>query len=94
MRFEDARDGLQEREITVYRVFEEGESLGPEGPISAAEARQLRERFGPEGAFTVVLVGKDTTEKLRRSDVLSTGELFETIDAMPMRQREMRESDQ
>ena len=93
-RFEDARDGLQEREITVYRVFEEGESLGPEGPISAAEARQLRERFGPEGAFTVVLLGKDTTEKLRRSDVLSTGELFETIDAMPMRQREMRESDQ
>ena len=93
-RFEDAQDGLHDREIVLYRVFDEGESLGPEGPISSAEARQLRERFGPDGAFTVVLVGKDTTEKLRQRDVLSTQELFETIDAMPMRQREMRESDE
>lgn len=54
----------------------------------------LRERFGVTGdSFAAILVGKDGTEKLRRDAPISAPKLFETIDAMPMRRREMREQD-
>ena len=87
-------EGLQERDIALYRVFERGESLGPDGPITEEAAAALRDRFAPREGFTILLVGKDTTEKLRRREMLSVDELFETIDAMPMRRREMRRRQQ
>jgi len=40
-------------------------------------------------AFSVVLIGKDGGEKLRRDSFLSTRELFAFVDAMPMRRAEM-----
>jgi hypothetical protein len=52
----------------------------------------LRGRFGVTGnSFAAILVGKDGTEKLRRDAPISAAQLFRTIDAMPMRQREMGE---
>lgn len=40
--------------------------------------------------FAVLLIGKDGYEKHRTHQLLQTAELFGMIDAMPMRQREMR----
>jgi len=62
-------------------------------PLTEAAARRLRERFdvAPD-AFRVVLVGKDGTEKRRDAEPVTARSIFDTIDAMPMRQREMRES--
>ncbi|MFZ4681470.1 MAG: DUF4174 domain-containing protein [Terrimicrobiaceae bacterium] len=48
----------------------------------------VKTRF-QEGDFSVVLIGKDGGEKLRRNSVLSTRELFAIVDAMPMRRAEM-----
>lgn len=96
---EEHAEGVGERDIIIYRVLGSAEgpdntdSRGPNGPLSAAEARALRERFEPGGEFLVVLVGKDTGEKLRSRDHVTADELFGTIDAMPMRQREMREQE-
>ena len=61
-------------------------------PLTGASARQLRERFdvAPD-AFRVVLVGKDGTEKRRDAESVTARSIFDTIDAMPMRQREMRD---
>ncbi len=44
----------------------------------------------PNEPFTVILIGKDGGEKFRSSSILSTGSLFAMIDAMPMRQAEIR----
>lgn len=41
-------------------------------------------------SFSVVLIGKDGGEKLRRAIPLSPEELFAVVDAMPMRRAEMR----
>jgi hypothetical protein len=41
----------------------------------------------------VILVGKDGTEKRRNAAPVTARSIFDTIDAMPMRQREMREDD-
>ena len=46
-------------------------------------------QFGTR-SFSVVLIGKDGGEKLRRATPLSPEELFAIVDAMPMRRAEMR----
>ena len=54
----------------------------------------LRQRYRVTGdSFAAILVGKDGTEKLRHDAPISADKLFRTIDAMPMRQREMRQQD-
>jgi hypothetical protein len=50
----------------------------------------IETRFGP-AAFSVVLIGKDGGEKLRQTTPLTPADLFALVDAMPMRQAEMRE---
>lgn len=59
--------------------------------FSSAEASALRLRFHvADAGFTALLLGKDGGEKLRSSQPLAMKTLKETIDAMPMRQDEMR----
>lgn len=53
-------------------------------------AAALRDRYGvSRDASVVLLVGKDGGVKMARSEALSSHDLFQTIDAMPMRRREM-----
>ena len=52
------------------------------------EKGRLRAALAVDG-FEVLLVGKDGGVKLRQETPLSVDDLFATIDAMPMRQREM-----
>lgn len=98
---EAVRAGLADRDMLVLHLFAEGESklVRPSTgdatavqALTADDAAALRERFGvPRDAFAVILVGKDGTEKRRDEALVAPSTLFQTIDAMPMRQREMRE---
>ena len=59
--------------------------------LSQADADLARRQFGvPPGEFAAILLGKDGGAKLRSAKPLSMAKLIETIDAMPMRQGEMR----
>lgn len=61
------------------------------GSMSAAEQAAARRRFHIQpNKFTVILIGKDGGEKLRSHTPISLDTLRSTIDAMPMRQEEMR----
>ena len=71
----DARRHLQERENVVI--------------VDTEDSSPLRTRFRPSG-FTVILVGKDGGEKLRKTRIVAPQELNALIDTMPMRRREMR----
>ncbi|MBS8226716.1 DUF4174 domain-containing protein [Vannielia litorea] len=73
-----AFDGLAERDIVVLT------DTDPASPSA------LRTRLAPMG-FAMYLVGKDGGIKLRSDTPIRVETLFETIDSMPMRQREMRE---
>ena len=42
------------------------------------------------GSFTIILLGKDGTEKFRTDKIFLPQKLFAIIDAMPMRQAEMK----
>lgn len=60
------------------------------GAGDGAEGRRQALGVG-EGPFAAVLVGKDGTVKLRSDEPVPAEELFDLVDAMPMRRREMRE---
>lgn len=73
-------EGLRDRDLVVL------EAVG-----ASAGARGLRARLGlPDGAFRVVLVGKDGGAKRNAATPLPAETLFAAIDAMPMRRDEMR----
>ena len=75
-----ARKGRAERDLVTL------EAVGP-----GAKAEALRRRLGlPGDAFRAVLVGKDGGVKLSSDRPIPPQTLFGTIDAMPMRQDEMR----
>jgi hypothetical protein len=77
-------DGQAERDLKVIRL------VGAQGP-TGVDAPALRERLSlPPDRFEVVLVGKDGATVLRRRQPISLGELFDRIDAMPMRRDEIR----
>ncbi len=78
-----ARD-MADRDIKVIRL------VGVHGP-AGVDPSALRERLSlPPDRFEVVLVGKDGMIVLRRRQPVPLGELFDRIDAMPMRRDEIR----
>ena len=60
--------------------------------LTSADAQSARQRFGvaPED-FLVILLGKDGGEKIRSNKPVTLEMLTEIIDAMPMRQDEMKQ---
>ena len=83
--------GFDERDLFVVQLLAEGTSRINNQPIDAQLATQIRERFNvaPQ-EFQVILVGKDGTSKRRDRSPVPPAVIFNSIDAMPMRQQEMR----
>jgi hypothetical protein len=86
------RSAIDERDLIVFRVFEKGSSRSANQPLAAEQVDNLRRRFGIEtGQFTVILIGKDGGVKMMREGGVELQDIFDRIDSMPMRRREMRE---
>lgn len=93
-RLKAAAAGLEEREITVIEAVQNTAYLDGR-PTFELDARTLRAEHGVSVVeFAVLLIGKDGGEKLRRDAPVTADTLFDTIDAMPMRQQEMRQKGQ
>jgi hypothetical protein len=66
--------------------------LGSDKPNQLEYTELIKELNIDEGqGYRNFLIGKDGGVKLREVGRISTEKLFDTIDAMPMRQREMRD---
>lgn len=77
------RPGLEARELLVREVLFTN--------LSAADRKYLTETLHVSPtSFTMVLLGKDGDPKRRETEPVTPSSLFTTIDAMPMRQREMQ----
>ncbi len=85
-----SRNGFSDRDMVVVYVV--GDSVSAElGGKPGQSAQALRARYGVgKSEFKAVLVGKDGGAKLSSGKPLTASTLFGTIDAMPMRQDEMR----
>ena len=91
----ERRSEVSERGIVVLRTAGNEETRAAIGYVSLSEgaAFQLRRRFEPRrSGLTVVLVGKDGTEKARWEHVVQPQEIFDLIDTMPMRKQEIEEN--
>jgi hypothetical protein len=82
-------DEVAERDLMLVEVLQDSDSRAGGDLLSASPVASLRNRFAIEpGRPTFILVGKDGTVKLR-STKIRMQQLFEVIDAMPMRRADM-----
>jgi len=89
------QSNVSERDLVVFQILETGPSCMGANQISPQTAAEIRDKFAaPIGRFTCVLVGKDGGIKLRRSAQIELKDIFDLIDAMPMRQEEIRQKGQ
>ena len=90
-----ASQGYDERDLVIIAV------MPPKDPIWAVttpplyllrdESGSIRHDYrAAPGLTSFYLIGKDGTIKMARHEFPSNKELFEVIDAMPMRQEEMK----
>jgi Domain of unknown function (DUF4174) len=78
--YEASAKGMSERSIVLTEAVDDTE-----------RSRQIRSRLLAEGSrFQVFLVGKDGHTAASSTKPLSAEDVFARVDAMPMRQDEMR----
>lgn len=78
--YESSAKGTSERSIVLTEAADDSE-----------RSRQIRSRLSADGRrFEVFLVGKDGHTAVSSDKRLSADDLFARVDAMPMRQDEMR----
>ena len=89
LRAEIDRNIASWRDRDMHLVILEGDRVG--GEEAEQDAKAWRQKFGlpQEGA---VLVGKDGGVKERWPAAPQLQNIFDLVDAMPMRQRELRDS--
>jgi hypothetical protein len=81
-----------DRDLVVFEILDSGPSSASTAGIDSETAHMLRDRFNVNrGEFKVVLVGKDGGTKLNRKNQTHLKDIFDLIDAMPMRREEMRQ---
>ncbi|MEH1962281.1 MAG: DUF4174 domain-containing protein [Nostoc sp.] len=100
--FNQHQNGFQDRDLVLVQVLATDKSYANGQLIDESSAAKLRvgearrrHRFGVDKEnFRVILVGKDGGVKRSDTTPVPATAIFEQIDAMPMRQQEMRSSRQ
>lgn len=91
-RFTDLHKEIEDRDLRIVTILNEGISKVDDQVITNESAHQLREQLKiSDNQFSIILIGKDGGEKIRSKEILSAEDVFSVIDKMPMRQREMRD---
>jgi len=81
-----------DRDLVIFEILESGPSSINTNWLDPQTAQSLRDKFNiARSEFTVILIGKDGGIKLNRQDQTRLEDVFALIDAMPMRQEEMRQ---
>jgi hypothetical protein len=89
---DEQRKGVVDRHLVRFDVMADNAVRNGGEDLGEGAAAFLRRTFAVEPeSYTVILVGKDGGEKMRRTAVVPVAEIFGIIDAMPMRQAEMRD---
>ena len=84
--------GIADRDLLTGEVIGEHTGTLGDARLSPERARSLRAHHGvPRDRVATILVGKDGGVKLNLDGVAALSQVFQRIDGMPMRQREMAE---
>ncbi len=86
------RQALKERDLILFRVTPDAVYTS-DGSTSKLKAKRIYNDCGLDFNFKgTLLLGKDGGVKLKKPFEVSSQEIFDLIDGMPMRRSEMRES--
>lgn len=86
------KKGVIDRDLTIFYIFEDSQSVYGDSLINKNTAKYLREKFYAAPSYTTfILLGKDGGEKMRSINQFSINRLFARIDEMPMRRSEIEE---
>ena len=91
--FDGLENELEERKILIYQIKNNSYRLGLYANKkwkSITDLDLLKITKDQEEDFKVVLIGLDGSVKKRQSNMMTSKQLFSTIDSMPMRQQELR----
>ncbi|MCM5705174.1 DUF4174 domain-containing protein [Larsenimonas salina] len=85
---------FDERDMVLYTI-ENGIGQRNGAGMTTAETEAILEDLDvkPDGALTVILIGKDGGKKVQQTGFVNPDELFTTIDRMPMRRQERTSDD-
>ena len=88
--FQNETEGFKERKLVVYHVAPGKFKTG----ISKQDWQKTATLFDAfkktDSNFEILLLGFDGSVKLRQTQLLTVQKLYSKIDAMPMRQQEIR----
>ncbi|KAA0100061.1 DUF4174 domain-containing protein [Mycolicibacterium sp. P1-18] len=89
-RVDASRCDFVSRDMVLGVVVAQGNGTLDGQALDAGQSRRLMSQFGiDEDAFGVVLIGKDGGEKWRTNQVPDVRTIYDVVDGMPMRSREM-----
>ncbi|GMN09226.1 DUF4174 domain-containing protein [Croceitalea sp. MTPC9] len=86
---------FKERKLVIFKILEDKYTLKNYLEKKNTESwqsitKQFKEYLEKHSKFQILLIGLDGGTKLRQKTVLKSSELFNIIDAMPMRSSEIR----
>jgi hypothetical protein len=85
---------INERDLLIVHVLGTT-NLNNEQQLDIDTSAKLRQNFGvSNNDFRVILIGKDGASKRQDTTIVQPETIFRQIDAMPMRQQEMRDKNQ
>jgi len=88
------KNGFIERKLVLYKVDNEeiifdNQKIGAHPKVFEHTSHEKGDIFLIDKDFEVILIGLDGSIKLRQNKILKMSKLFDVIDAMPMRRREI-----
>ena len=87
--FDQFPEEFEDRDMVLIEVYNDHSQIQSKRSTSA-EHLSLINKFSTRSRFSLYLIGKDGGPKLKSKEVVNPLEIFQLIDSMPMRQREMR----
>ena len=85
-----APEDFLDRDMILFKILKEGPSTVGTQALSPESGAKIREQLRVySDSFSVYLVGKDGTVKLKGDASTSLSEIFALIDTMPMRRNEI-----
>lgn len=88
--FRENDDQNRERDLILILLPNNGTALASSEPISQSSAGKILDEYVDNPSeFNLILIGKDGRVKFRTNQLISPNDIYQRIDRMPMRQREI-----
>lgn len=88
--FENEKAAFEERKLKIIQITDH--TIAEDNVVQYSKDNFFFKKYKiPQEEFTILLIGLDGGEKLRKTAILNPQDLYVLIDRMPMRQYELRD---